>query len=242
MTQPAPVLPLENHQSLRERIVDRLRQAIIAGDLPPKTRLMEPELARRLGVSRTPLREAIRHLEAEGLLTTVPRVGTFVTEVSPRDVDDTYAIRGVLEGLAARQAAENPDPGKADRLRPILAELARKTADYRLYHEAAGRFHEVIFLLSGNQRLQAMYQSLTHQVARFRTLSLAVPQRPTVSFREHRRIAEAILRGREAEAERLMRAHIEGARALLRRRLRPAQGGPGARVRRGGGDTERRLG
>ena len=218
MAQPAPVLPLENHQSLRERIVARLRQAIIAGDLPPKTRLMEPELARRLGVSRTPLREAIRHLEAEGLLTTVSRVGTFVTEVSPRDVDDTYVIRA------------------------ILAELARKTSDYRLYHEAAGRFHEVIFLFSGNQRLQAMYQSLTHQVARFRTLSLAVPQRPTVSYREHRRIAEAILRGRGAEAERLMRAHIEGARAVLRLRITPAEEKP----RRGSGprssSTSRRRG
>ncbi|OGB95459.1 MAG: hypothetical protein A3G35_04450 [candidate division NC10 bacterium RIFCSPLOWO2_12_FULL_66_18] len=242
MAQPAPVLSLENHQSLRERIVARLRQAIIAGDLPPKTRLMEPELARRLGVSRTPLREAIRHLEAEGLLTTVSRVGTFVTEVSPRDVDDTYAIRGVLEGLAARQAAENPDPAKAEQLRAILAELARKTSDYRLYHEAAGRFHEVIFLFSGNQRLQAMYQSLTHQVARFRTLSLAMPQRPTVSYREHRRIAEAILRGRGAEAERLMRAHIEGARAVLRLRITPAEEKP----RRGSGprssSTSRRRG
>lgn len=242
MTQPAPVLPLENHQSLRERIVARLRQAIIAGDLPPKTRLMEPELARRLGVSRTPLREAIRHLEAEGLLATVPRVGTFVTEVSPRDVEDTYAIRSVLEGLAARQAAENPDPAKAERLRAILSELARKTTDYRLYHEAAGRFHEAIFALSGNQRLQAMYHSLTHQVARFRSLSLAVPQRPKVSFREHRRIAEAIVRGRGAEAEHLMRAHIEGARAVLRLRITPAQG----RLRRGSGtrtsSTSRRRG
>ncbi len=242
MAQPAPVLPLENHQSLRERIVARLRQAIIAGDLPPKTRLMEPELARRLGVSRTPLREAIRHLEAEGLLAAVPRVGTFVTEVSPRDVEDTYAIRGVLEGLAARQAAENPDPAKAGQLRAILAELARKTSDYRLYHAAAGRFHEAIFLLSGNQRLQAMYHSLIHQVARFRTLSLAVPQRPSVSYREHRRIAEAILRGRGAEAERLMRAHIEGARAVLRQRITPAEEQP----RRGRGprssSTPRRRG
>jgi DNA-binding GntR family transcriptional regulator len=217
----AIVLPLENLQSLRERIAARLRQAIIAGDLPPGSRLMEPELARRLGVSRTPLREAIRQLEAEGLVTAVPRMGSFVSEVSPQDVEETYAIRAVLEGLAARQAAGNPDPGKAGKLRPILAELARKTSDYRVYHEAAGRFHEAIFALSRNQRLQSMYHSLTHQVARFRTLSLAVPRRPEVSLRQHRRIAEAILRSREGEAERLMREHIEGARAVLRRRVQP---------------------
>lgn len=227
MADPAPVLPLDTHPSLREQIVRRLRQAIVAGEIPARTRLREPELAAQLGVSRTPLREAIRQLEAEGLVNAVPRVGTFVSEVHPRDVEDTYAIRAVLEGLAARQAAESVDPAKAGRLRAILSELERKTADFRVYHEAAGRFHEAILALSGNQRLQAMYQSLTNQVARFRSLSLAVPQRPEVSFREHRRIATAILRGRGAEAERLMRSHIEGARVILRQRIARAQGPAG---------------
>ncbi len=240
MPPPAPVSPLETHQSLRERIVARLRAAIIAGDLAPKTRLMEPELAKRLGVSRTPLREAIRHLEAEGLLTTIPRIGTFVSEVSPRDVEDTYAIRAVLEGLAARQAAENPDADRAGRLHAILGELAKKTADYREYHEAAGRFHDVVFAISGNQRLEAMYHALAHQVARLRSLSLAVTKRPEVSLREHRRIAAAILSGRGEEAERLMRSHIEGALAVLRRRIR--QGGDGQRAggRVGGSPARRR--
>lgn len=233
MAEPSPLL-LEDHQSLRERIVRRLRDAIITGDFPATTRLREPELASRLGVSRTPLREAIRQLEAEGLVNTVPRVGTFVSEAHPRDVENTYAIRAVLEGLAARQAAENLDPAKVARLREVLAELERKRTDYRVYHEAAGRFHEVIFALSGNERLQAIYQSLTHQVARFRSLSLALPQRPDVSFREHRRIATAILHGRGAEAEQLMRAHIEGARAVLRQRMKPGKPrrGPGVARRR----------
>ena len=224
MAESSPVRSLADHQSLRERIVARLRDAIITGDLAAKTRLMEPELARQLGVSRTPLREAIRQLEVEGFLTTIPRVGTFVSEVSARDVEDTYAIRAVLEGLAARQAAENPDPAKGPALRAILAELEQKSSDYRVYHEAAGRFHDVILGLSHNQRLRAMYQSLTYQVTRFRSLSLAVGQRPKVSVREHRRIAAAILGGRPGEAERLMRAHIEGARAVLRQRMTPARG------------------
>jgi len=242
MADPAPVRSLADHQSLRERIVARLRDAIVSGDLPPKTRLMEPELAKRLSVSRTPLREAIRQLEAEGLLTTFPRVGTFVTEVTHRDLEGIYAIRAVLEGLAARQAAENPNPAKATTLRAILVELAQKTTDYRVYHEAAGRFHDAVFALSGNQRLQAMYHTLTHQVARLRTLSLAVGKRPEVSLWEHRRIASAILGGRGAEAERWMRAHIEGAQAVLRQRMTPAQGrarlGSGTRSR----STSRRRG
>lgn len=242
MAEASPVRSLADHQSLRERIVVRLRDAIVAGDLAPKSRLMEPELARQLGVSRTPLREAIRQLEVEGFLTTIPRVGTFVSEVGTRDVEDTYAIRAVLEGLAARQAAENPDPAAGPALRAILAELAQKTADYRVYHEAAGRFHDAVFALSGNQRLQVMYRAVAHQVARLRTLSLAVGRRPEVSLREHRRIASAILRGKGPEAERLMRLHIEGALAVLRRRIRPGANGRNPGVRTDGKPNGRRSG
>jgi DNA-binding GntR family transcriptional regulator len=220
LNDPAPVRSLADHQSLRERIVSRLRDAILAGDLPARSRLMEPQLAKRLAVSRTPLREAIRQLEAEGLVTSVSRVGAFVTEVTPQDLEETYAIRAALEGLAARQAAEHPDSGKGSVLRGILEELGQKTGNYRVYHEAAGRFHEAIFDLSGNKRLQAMYYALTQQVARLRTLSLAVAKRPEVSLREHRRIAAAILRGNASQAERLMRLHVEGALAILRRRIR----------------------
>ena len=215
------VLSLTEHHSLRERIAERLREGILAGELPAKARLKEPELARGLGVSRTPLREAIRQLEAEGLLTTIPRVGTFVSEVNARDAEETYAIRAVLEGLAARYAAENPDPTKSERLRQILAELAHKTDDAKVFREAAGRFHDLIFALSGNRRLQTLYQSLNYQVNRLRALSLAVPLRPSVSLREHRRIAAAIMRGKGQEAERLMRAHVEGARVVIERRIRP---------------------
>ena len=222
MSDPIRVRSLGDHLSLRERIVERLRDAILTGDLPAKTRLREPDLAQRLAVSRTPLREAIRQLEAEGLVSTVPRGGAFVTTVTPQDLEETYAIRAVLEGLAARQAAGRVDPEQAAGLRALLDELGQKTANYRVYHEAAGRFHEAIFDLAGNKRLQAMYEALTRQVERLRKVSLAVGKRPDTSLREHRRIADAILRGKGAEAERRMRAHIEGALGVLRRRIRAA--------------------
>jgi len=242
MGDPASVRSLADHQSLRERIVSRLRDAILSGDLPAKTRLMEPHLAKRLAVSRTPLREAIRQLEAEGLVTAIPRVGAFVTEVTPQDLEETYAIRAALEGLAARQAAENPDSGKGTVLRGILGELGQKTGNYRAYHEAAGRFHKAIFDLSGNKRLQGIYHTLTQQVTRLRTLSLAVAKRPEVSLREHRQIAAAILRGNASQAERLMRVHIEGALAVLRRRIRPRGAGRDRGERDGGTSTEGRQG
>ena len=220
MVEPA-VLSLSEHPSLRERIAERLREAILAGDLPAKARLKEPELAKSLGASRTPLREAIRQLEAEGLLMTVPRVGTFVSELHPKDAEETYAIRAVLEGLAGRQAAENPDPTKAERLHAVLTELTHKTHDAKAFREAAGRFHDLIFVLSGNRRLQSLYQSLNYQVNRLRALSLSAPQRPSVSLREHRQIAAAIVRGQGKKAERLMRAHVEGARVVIERRIKP---------------------
>ena len=241
MTESAAVRPLDDHRSLRERIVTRLRHAIITGDIPPKTRLVEPELARQLNVSRTPLREAIRQLEAEGFVATVPRGGAFVSETTPRDVEDLYPIRAVIEGLAARQAAESPDPAKRVRLQGILARLAAFTADSRQYHAISGRLHDIIVELSGNRQLQAIYQGLAQHVARMRTLSLATRGRPGVSLREHQRIVTAILRGRGAEAERAMREHIEGAHGVLRKRVQGAAGSPARTRTRTGDSPQRRM-
>jgi DNA-binding GntR family transcriptional regulator len=239
MADVAAVRSLADHLSLRERIVARLRQAIITGDLPPKSRLTEPELARQLNVSRTPLREAIRQLEAEGFITTVPRVGCFVSEITPQDAEDLYAIRMVIEGLAARQAAENADPAKRRILQTILADLAGRTGDYRQYHEISGQFHDIIVGLSGNRRLQGIYQGLAQHVSRMRTLSLAVRGRPEISLRGHRRIAAAILRGQGAEAERAMRAHIEAAYGVLKGTVRGAVKRP-ARALAGQGSHQQR--
>jgi DNA-binding GntR family transcriptional regulator len=241
MADPGAVRPLDDHQSLRERIVVRLRQAIITGDLSPKTHLTEPDLARQLNVSRTPLREAIRQLEAEGFVTTVPRVGCFVTEITPQDAADVYAIRMVIEGLAARQAAENPDPAKRKTLEAILADLAGRTADYRQYHEISGKFHDIIVGLSGNRRLQGIYHSLAQHVSRMRTLSLAVRGRPEISLRGHRRIASAILRGQGAEAERAMRAHIEAAYGVLKRTVRGVKDDLASGAQRAASHPQRRV-
>jgi DNA-binding GntR family transcriptional regulator len=240
MAEPGTVRSLADHLSLRERIVVRLRQAIITGDLSPSSRLTEPELARQLNVSRTPLREAIRQLEAEGFVTTVPRVGCFVTEITPQDAAEVYAIRTVIEGLAARQAAENPDPAKRKTLEAILADLAGRTADYRQYHEISGKFHDIIVGLSENRRLQ-IYHSLAQHVSRMRTLSLAVRGRPEISLRGHRRIASAILRGQGAEAERAMRAHIEAAYGVLKQTVRVATDGSASGARRAGSRRQRRA-
>ncbi len=220
-----PILALDTHQSLREQIVRRLRDAIVAGDLPANSRLPEPEIAKRLGVSRTPLREAIRQLAAEGFVSTIPRSGSFVSEVTSQDAAELYAVRAVIEGLAARQAAENPDPAKREILEGILEELAKRKGDLRRYHEMSGQFHDAIVALSGNRRLEAIHKGVALHVSRMRALSLARRGRPAVSLRDHRRIVAAILAGRGAEAERLMRTHVEGAGVVVRRRIAPEKQG-----------------
>ncbi len=224
-TESVPILSLDEHQSLRERIFRRLRDAIVAGELPANSRLAEPDLAKRLGVSRTPLREAIRQLATEGFVSTIPRGGSFVSPVTPQDAEELYAVRAVIEGLAARQAAQNPDPGKREILEEILEELAKRKGDLRRYHEMSGRFHDAIVALSGNRRLQAIHQGVVLHVSRMRALSLARRGRPAVSLRDHRRIVTAIVRGRAAEAERLMRAHIEAAHLIVKGRIGPESRG-----------------
>jgi DNA-binding GntR family transcriptional regulator len=222
--------------------VARLRQAIISGELAPKTRLTEPDLARQLNVSRTPLREAIRQLEVEGFITTIPRVGSFVSELEPQDVEDLYAIRAVIEGLAARLAAESPAPDKRALLGGMLKELEGRMDNFRHYHEISGQFHDIIVQLSGNRRLQAIYQAVAQHISRMRIVSNAVRGRLEVSFLGHQRIAAAILRGQGAEAERAMRTHIEGALGVLRRRLRTDQEKAAARARSGGRPARRSNG
>lgn len=96
---------LEKHQTLRERILETIRDAILKGSLKPGEKVAEPELAERFGISRTPIREAFRQLESEGYLTVIPRKGAVVAALSEKDVDEFYAIKSILEGYAAELAA-----------------------------------------------------------------------------------------------------------------------------------------
>src|SRR2546423_13163446 len=107
MREPYLVANLQDHPSLQEKVYDHLKQAILAGEIEPGERLLETRLAQSLGVSRIPVREAIRKLEREGLIVVFPRRGVYASSLSPRDVDEVYAVRAVLEGLAARLPAES---------------------------------------------------------------------------------------------------------------------------------------
>ncbi len=217
-----PVAPLP---TLRDRVAALLREAIVSGSLAPATRLSEPSLARQLRVSRGPIREAIRELAAEGLVRIEPRIGTFVTQMSGREITEVFAVKGVLEGLAARLAAESgTEETRRALLGPILEQLdgAAAARDLAGYLALTRRFHEALISLAGNSRLAAVYRTVADQVQHLRGRALSLPRRLAQSCRDHHAIAAAVIAGRSASAERLVRGH----NARTGRRLAEAAAGP----------------
>src|SRR5512146_1701899 len=136
---------IEKHLTLRERILETIRDAIISGALKPGEKVAEPELAERFGISRTPIREAFRQLESEGYLTVIPRKGAVVVSFSERDVDEFYAIKSILEGYAARRACEKLTPREIEKLQAINDKLRQLAAegDVKHFFKVHNSFHEL---------------------------------------------------------------------------------------------------
>ncbi|HEX7126685.1 MAG TPA: GntR family transcriptional regulator [Thermodesulfobacteriota bacterium] len=197
-------------RTLRDRVVATLRESIVSGRIPPGARLSEPSLARELQVSRGPIREAIRELAAEGLVRIEARIGTFVTRPEAREIAEAFAIKSVLEGLAARLAcAEGTEESRRAHLAPHLAALDRVdlASDSRAYLAATRSFHEAILELAGNARLAALHRTLNDQLQRL-CGPLVTPDLVIRYAQEHRAIAAAIAANRPTQAERLSRLHV----------------------------------
>ena len=171
--------PIERHQTLREKILENIREAILRGNLKPGEKVAEPELAERFGISRTPIREAFRQLESEGYLTVIPRKGAVVTAMSERDVEEFFAIKSILEGYAARMAASRLSEKEIERLEQInerLAQLARE-GDVKTFFRVHGEFHELFIRAAGNAKLYELISQLVLKFNRSRMASLALPGR-----------------------------------------------------------------
>ena len=185
--------PIERHQTLREKILETIREAILRGALKPGEKVAEPELAERFGISRTPIREAFRQLESEGYLTVIPRKGAVVTALSERDVEEFYAIKSILEGYAARMAASNLSVKDIDRLEAIndrLEQLAR-VGDVKTFFRVHNEFHELFIRAAGNEKLLELIGQLLMKFNRLRMASLSLPGRMEISVNEHKKILEA---------------------------------------------------
>ncbi|MCW8306080.1 GntR family transcriptional regulator [Acidiphilium sp. PA] len=204
---------------MRTSVYAALKDDIIACRLMPGTELREPDIAARYGVGRSPLREALLRLEAEGLVVIVPRQSCRVAPISLRDAADMFGLRRVLEPEAARLVARTADDAARTRLRAVAAgdEAADFIDDNR-------RFHCTLASLAPNRRLAASCVEIIEQSDRLVRVSLAQIEgrRPDLLIGEHRAIAEAVVRGDARTAARLLRAHIDAAETRVLSALRRA--------------------
>lgn len=206
--------------TLSDQALERMTELIIRGDLEPGARVQEAVLARQLGISRGPLREAIRRLEGRGLLERIPHVGVKVASPSLQEIIDLYMIREVLEGLACRLAAERLSDAELKRLRSVLFDHSAHD-DVKSgtgYYQSPGDqdFHFQIIEGSRQARLIETLLGDLYQVLRiFRYRSSVNPGRAKVAYDEHVGILEALEQRDGARAEQLMRDHLIHARNSL---------------------------
>lgn len=211
---------IDNHRTLRERILSTIRAAIVNGQIRPGTRIMEPELAERFGISRTPIREAIRQLESEGLISVIPRKGAIVASISPQDISNFYELKMILEGHAARLAAKNLTENDLTKMETVNRQIEAASAKKNLSRvlDLHNEFHEIFLHACGNDKLHAIVQNLVMQFQRFRLIP-AMPGRIKGSIRQHTEIIEAFRRKDAARAEELVRKNALYGKNLLLREL-----------------------
>lgn len=208
---------LDAYKPLREVVSEALRQAIQEGVLKPGERLMEIQLADELGVSRTPIREAIRKLELEGFVVMIPRRGTYVADISLKDISQVFEIRSALEELAAGLAAERITGEEVETLERMVVEIGDyiEEKDMEKIVTADVQFHDVLYKASRNIRLAEIINNLREQILRFRSVSMNQPGRLDKTWEEHRQLVEAIASHNAAQARKIARLHMEHSEQAL---------------------------
>jgi DNA-binding GntR family transcriptional regulator len=205
-----PKLKLDSYQPLRDVIFETLRKSIVSGDIKPGERLMEVTLAEQMGVSRTPVREAIRRLEAEGLVTMIPRKGTYVSELSIKDMMDVLEIRCSLDRLATTLATKHIESSQIKSLESIHKQYVTNVEKGNI--EGAIRkdveFHDMIYSVSGNPRLVGVAGSLREHVYRFRVAYMTDTNIAENVLHEHEEILNAIRNSQDTKAAELAERHI----------------------------------
>jgi GntR family transcriptional regulator, trigonelline degradation regulator len=197
---------------IRSRVLDNLRQAILEGKLAPGQRLIERELVELTGVSRTSIREALRELAAEGLVTTIPNKGTVVATVTAEEARQLYQVRSALEGLAGRLFVENATNAQRRALVNALRAVERAAPKGSPAMLAAkDKFYDVLFEGGGNEALRSMAGALHARVNLLRSMSLSVPGRSAESLAELAEIVAAVQAGDADAAAKACSHHVEAA-------------------------------
>lgn len=207
---------------LREVVFKTIRQAILTGELKPGERLMEIHLANKLGVSRTPIREAIRQLELEGLVVMVPRKGAQVASITEKSMTDVLEVRLALEKLAVELACKRITYEQKEGLKKVLLEFEKavETDDASAIARADVDFHDAIFNATGNMRLGQMVNNLAEQMYRFRFEYIKDKGGRQRLIEEHRRIYDAVIKGDVATATDEISSHIKNQEASIVNQIR----------------------
>lgn len=213
---------MNEYLPLREVVFNTLRKAILKGELKPGERLMEIALAERLGVSRTPVREAMRKLELEGLVVMIPRRGAQVANITEKDLNDVLEVRIALENLSIENACARMTEEQLAQLLDAARTFEKTMADGNLVKlaEADVAFHEVIYQASDNRRLNQVLNNLREQIYRYRVEYLKDEDTRNLLVKEHEELYEAIRARDAALAQEISFRHIENQREAIVRSIR----------------------
>ena len=209
--EPKFEVTMNEYLPLREVVFNTLRQAILRGELKPGERLMEIQLANKLGVSRTPIREAIRKLELEGLVLMIPRKGAEVAEITEKNLRDVLEVRGALEELAVRLACDRIGEEGIENLKKAAKgfEAVLDSEDITKIAEADVAFHDIIYLATDNQRLIQLLNNLREQMYRYRVEYLKQKEWHPKLLAEHQDIIQAIANRERDKAANITSQHID---------------------------------
>jgi DNA-binding GntR family transcriptional regulator len=201
------------------RAYDFIRSSIIDGTFSPGSRLKEEELTQLCGLSRTPVREALRRLASEGLVVTTPNAGAQVISISSEELKEIYQLRAMVEGYAAEHAARNITPEAIDRLRVLAASMERATQGHQEdnFLPSNAEFHRIIMDAAHSPRLQGMSAFVIEAPLAVRTLRRYSPEDLARSMRHHRELIEALEAGDGAWAASVMKSHVFAAYHALTR-------------------------
>lgn len=204
-------IKFDNMGHIRDSVFSIIRSAILNGKLEPGERLVERDIAEQLGISRTPVREAIRQLEREGLVTHIPRKGVVVSGFSKADVMEIMAIRAVLEGLICSTAAVKIRARDLERLESILRQMQDEhtKGNHKKLNQLNNRFHDIIYRAAESPRLYDLLSNLREYINRFAQIAYTKPGRIEEALIEHGKIVQTLRNHDSHEAEEAAKQHVE---------------------------------
>ena len=213
---------MDEYLPLRDVVFKTLRQGILTGELKPGERLMEIHLANKLGVSRTPIREAIRKLELEGLVTMIPRRGAEVAQITEKSMKDVLEVRKVLDNLSVELACDRITEEEKEMLQSACVDFedAVKTGDFSMIAKTDVAFHDIIVAATRNIRLSQMVNNLAEQMYRYRFEYIKDSTQHNRLVQEHKEICEGIVSGNKEKALEAIEAHIDNQEIAVLKQIR----------------------